>query len=97
MERLGYEDISRGFLPTNVQLDSIGAVSRLLDQMDVCRNDQLFRVMQTGLICLHDDEIVSERLAHMLQKQIHRSRVGSWQDQRKKQSLGRSNGGKDIH
>jgi hypothetical protein len=75
-ERLGYEDISRGVLPTSVQR---------------------FRVMPTGLICLYDDEIVSERLAHMLQKQIHHSRVDSWQDQRRKQSLGRSNGGKDIH
>ena len=85
------------FFPQMFNWIQLGAVSRLLDQMDVCRNDQLFRVMQTGLICLHDDEIVSERLAHMLQKQIQRSRVGSWQDQRKKQSLGRSNGGKDIH
>ena len=55
-------------------------VGRLLNQADICWNNQRFRSMPTSLIDLHHDEIVLEVLADVLQEEIHHGRVGRRQD-----------------
>src|SRR5260370_32359636 len=59
-----------------------GTVGRLKDQANIISNGQIFRVMPACLINLHDDEILREGLAHLLQEEIHHGSGSLRQNQR---------------
>src|SRR5437660_9082525 len=74
-----------------------GTIGWLLDQAHSGGNDQLMSVMPAGPINLHDDEVLGEGLADLLEEEIHHGRRSLRQNQREHFSLRGSNSGVDIH
>lgn len=54
-------------------------VSRLRDQANILRNDEIFGAMPTCLINLHHDEVLGEDLADLLQEEAHHLGGSFWQ------------------
>src|SRR5260370_33487347 len=68
------------FIPKVFGRVHLGTVGRLLDQTDVGRDDQVVRAVPGSPIDLHDDEELRERLADMLQEEIHHGGGSLWGD-----------------
>ena len=73
-----------------------GTVCWLADQADIVGDIQVFGLVPTGLIHLHDNEIVREGCRNMLQKQVHHGRIGVRKDERGHFPLCWGNGGVHI-
>jgi len=74
----------------------LGTVGRLLDQANIGGDHQLVRVMPACPIDLHDNEVLRESLAHLLQEESHHGGIGRRPDQRGHLSQSRSHSRVDI-
>jgi hypothetical protein len=85
------------FFPPMLNGVDLWTVGWLENQANMGGNDQFARAMPPGLIDLHDDEIVRERLADRFEKEIHHGSVGAREDQGRKLAKRRSHCREDIH
>jgi hypothetical protein len=63
-------------VPNILDRIQLGAVSRLRNQTDILRDDQIVRSVLASPIHLHDDEVRGKDAADLPQEAIHHGRGG---------------------